>query len=200
MVAKSVWYFPSPKGQANTEKTLNMSKERALEMGIKHVIVASTTGTTGLRAVEFFAGSGIKVIVVSHQAGLNVQGHPMSQEVRKKIESQNTPLLIATNVLSSPGRFSRNAAGWKRSDYTLYNTIFPIDMIADTLRMFCQGMKVCVEIVLMAADAGLIPMDQEIISISGTARGADTAIVAKPAYMTNIFDFKIREIIAMPKP
>jgi len=38
-----------------------------------------------------------------------------------------------------------------------------------------------------------------VIAIAGASQGADTAIVAKPAYSTNFFDLKIREIIAMPR-
>ena len=77
--------------------------------------------------------------------------------------------------------------------------MFPFDVMADTFRMFCQGMKVCVEIVAMAADVGAIPIEQDVISIAGTGRGADTAIVIKPAHTLNIFDIRIREIIAKPR-
>jgi hypothetical protein len=65
--------------------------------------------------------------------------------------------------------------------------------------LFGQGIKVCVEVTIMAADAGLIPMDSEIIAIGGTAWGADAAVVLEPAHMTNFFDLKIKEIIAMPR-
>ncbi|GAJ14052.1 unnamed protein product, partial [marine sediment metagenome] len=71
--------------------------------------------------------------------------------------------------------------------------------IRDTLYRFGQGMKVCVEIVLMAADAGLIPMDREIMAIAGTDEGADTCIVVKPAYPSKFFDLEIREIVAKPR-
>jgi len=52
----------------------------------------------------------------------------------------------------------------------------------------------------MAADAGLIPMDREVIAIGGTAQGVDTALVISPAHMNNVFDLRIREIIAIPRP
>jgi len=72
------------------------------------------------------------------------------------------------------------------------------ELIAHTLYCFSQGMKVAVEIAVMAADANLISPKEEVIAIGGTGQGADTAIVVKPAYSTNFFDLKIREIIAMP--
>ena len=59
-------------------------------------------------------------------------------------------------------------------------------------------MKVAVEVTLMAADAGVIPVDQAIVAIAGTGRGADTAIVIQPANTTNFLDLDIHEIIAKP--
>jgi hypothetical protein len=60
-------------------------------------------------------------------------------------------------------------------------------------------MKVCVEIVLMAADAGLINVDREVIAIGGTSSGADTAIVVKPSHSMTFREFEIREIISKPR-
>jgi hypothetical protein len=62
-----------------------------------------------------------------------------------------------------------------------------------------EGIKVAVEIAVMAADAGLVPTDQEIIAVGGTGGGADSAIVLKAAHMNNFFDLEIREIIAKPR-
>jgi hypothetical protein len=62
-----------------------------------------------------------------------------------------------------------------------------------------EGTKVCVEITLMAADAGLIPVDADVISIGGSGRGADTALRIQPANAAKFFDLKIREIIAKPR-
>jgi len=50
----------------------------------------------------------------------------------------------------------------------------------------------------MAADAGLIPINKNVVCVAGTGHGADTAIVVKPAHSSNFFDLKIAEIIAMP--
>jgi hypothetical protein len=51
----------------------------------------------------------------------------------------------------------------------------------------------------MAADAGLIPLDRDIIAIAGSSQGADTALLIKPANASRFFDLKIREIIAKPR-
>ena len=59
MVGKVV-YFPKI-GRENTEEVLRIAKERADELGIKTILVATTRGDTGARAVEVF--NGMKVMV-----------------------------------------------------------------------------------------------------------------------------------------
>ena len=44
-------------------------------------------------------------------------------------------------------------------------------------------MKVVLEIAAMAADAGLVRTDEDVICIGGTGRGADTAVVLQPNYV-----------------
>jgi len=73
------------------------------------------------------------------------------------------------------------------------------DIVANTLRILGEGMKVGCEITLMAADAGLINTEKDTISISGTGRGADTALVLKPANTQSFFDLKIKEILCKPR-
>jgi len=67
------------------------------------------------------------------------------------------------------------------------------------LRTFGQGVKVCYEITIMACDAGLIKAKEEVIAIGGTGRGADTAMVIKPANMNTFFNIEAREILCMPR-
>ena len=54
------------------------------------------------------------------------------------------------------------------------------EMVANTLRIFGEGMKVACEITLMAADAGMIRTDDDIIAMGGTGKGLDTALVLRP--------------------
>lgn len=75
----------------------------------------------------------------------------------------------------------------------------PAQVVAHALRMFGQGTKVCVEIAVMALDAGLIPFGREIIAIGGTGRGADTALVLTPAHSRQFFATWIHEIICKPR-
>jgi hypothetical protein len=57
---------------------------------------------------------------------------------------------------------------------------------------------VAVEIALMAADAGLVRTDQDVIAVAGTAEGCDTALLVQPTNSYRFFDLKIREVICKP--
>jgi len=163
-------------------------KNYAQAEGIKDIVVASTTGETGVKASKVFKG--FNVVVVSHHVGFREPGvWELKEENRRKILKNGAKILTATHALS----------GVERAVRKKFQTIMPLELIAHTLRLFGEGTKVCVEIAIMAADAGLIPVDREVIAIGGTSRGADTALVMKPATASRFFDLKIREIIAKPR-
>jgi len=184
---KSILYFSNP-GESNTEETLKAAKERAEQLGIKDIVVASTRGPTGLKAVEVFKG--YNIVVVPHVTGMRELGtQEMSEDAMEKIKQAGAKIVVAAHTFS----------GVNRAIQAKFDTMYPAGIIAQTLRLFGQGMKVVVEITAMAADAGVIPIDGDVIAIAGTGKGADTAVVIKPAYSHNIFDMIIREIIAKPR-
>ncbi len=185
---REIVYFEE-KGEMNTDETLRLAKERALELGIKYVVVASTSGRTGKKAVDVFKDTGINVVIVTHQMGYKEENKLLMDEELRRFIEQNARLVIASDIFTTVPRLVTQKYG----GFTPYN------VIADTLRLFCQGMKVCVEIAVMAADSGAIPTNEEVIAIAGTAKGADTAIVLKPANVHRFFDIDIREIICMPR-
>jgi len=181
-------YFGSS-GEGNTDRTLELARKRAEELGIKSIVVASTSGATGLKAARLFQG--YNVIVVRHFTGFSKPNYQeMSQENRAVIEAAGAKVLTCSHALSGMGR----------AVFRKFNTMQAPDLIANTLRsMFCQGMKVAVEIALMAADAGLVRTDEEIVAIGGTGGGADTAVVLKPANTWTFFDLHIAEVICKPR-
>lgn len=186
VIKKSIIYFSNP-GPECTDDTLKVSKKRAEELGIKDIVVASTRGATGLKTVEVFKG--YNVIVVPHMTGVKGRGiQELSDEMANKIKAGGGKVHIA-----SPVMHALTWATWKK-----FNTMYPGGIIAQTLRILGEGMKVVTEITAMAADAGLIPMDKDIIAIAGSKKGADTAVVIEPANSINFFDMIIKEIIAKP--
>ncbi|MBW1989233.1 MAG: hypothetical protein JRI97_06770 [Deltaproteobacteria bacterium] len=179
-------YFDSP-GRANTEKTIELAKKRAEELGIDEIVVASTHGDTGLLAVEAFPGA--KVAVVTYHCGFNVPFETvMKPEVRETLQRRGAAVVQATHALS----------GLERSIAKKHGGMYPVLLMADVLRLFGHGTKVCVEVSIMAADAGVLS-GKEVVAIGGTGRGADTALVIKPANQSDLFDMRIREIICKPR-
>lgn len=185
-VEKTILYFTSP-GEANTDETVAAARERAQELGIRDIVVASTRGGIGAKAAEAFRG--YNLVVVTHSTGLRAPGQQeLTPENANKIRAEGAHILTTTHAFSGV-----NSAIQKKFD-----TMYPAGIIAQTLRLFGQGMKVVVEITAMAADAGMIPHDKDIIAIAGSSRGADTAVVVRPATTGNLFDLIIKEIIAKP--
>jgi len=183
---KSITYFEE-RGEKNTDETLKAAKKRAEELGIRDIVVASTRGGTGVKAVEVFKG--YNVVVVTHSTGFREPGaQELPDDVKAKIEAGGGVVLTTNHAF----------AGVDRAIRRKFETVGPSDLIAQTLRMLGQGMKVVVECAAMAADSGLIPVEQDVISIAGSGRGADTAVVLKPAHVQAIFDTYVREIIAKP--
>jgi hypothetical protein len=72
------------------------------------------------------------------------------------------------------------------------------EIMAYTLRIFGEGMKVACEISLMAADAGLIRTGEPTVAIAGSGRGADTAIVLTAANAQAFFEMKVMEVLCKP--
>lgn len=179
-------YFDTP-GKINTLETLQKAHARAKESGIEEIVVASTKGDTAHAALEIFTGFALKV--VTYHCGFKEPFQTiMPAKVRKELEEKGIAVVSATHALS----------GVERAVAKKHSGIYPALLIADTLRLFGQGTKVAVEIAIMAADAGVLS-GKDIISIGGTGRGADTALVLKPANQSDLFDLKIREIICKPK-
>jgi len=174
-------------GPENTEETLRITKARAEELGIKTVVVATTVGDTAVRSVEVLEG--LKVIVVTHVTGMReADVQEFTEENKKKVESKGGIVLTTGHAFTGIG-------GAMRKKFQMY---LVGDVIANTLRVFGQGMKVVCEIVLMAADSGLVRTDEDVIAIGGTGRGADTAVVLSPVNTSDFFDMKVKEILCKP--
>jgi hypothetical protein len=183
---REITYFSSA-GPNNTEKTLALAKQRADALGLRTILVASTTGETGLAAARLFKGQ--QVVVVAHSHGFRqANTQEMPAETMEAIRAAGARLLVCQHALGGVGRAVRVRLGTYEVD----------EIIAHTLRLFGQGLKVAVEISLMAADAGLATVGEPTLAIGGTGRGADTAVILRPVNVMHFFDLSILEIICMP--
>ncbi len=175
-------------GPKNTSETLCLAKKRADELGIRNVIVASTSGNTGVNASEVFKGCNL--VVVSHVTGFtqpNVQ--QLLPKNREILESRGVKVLTAAHAFGTLGRAVANK----------FESIQLDGIISGVLRLFGQGVKVGCEISCMATDAGLVNAGEDVIAVGGTGGGADTALVVAATNTHTFFDLKIREIICKPR-
>lgn len=180
-------YFKKP-GRENTWRTLEIASKRAEELGINNVVVASTTGETGLMAVKLFHKKNL--VIVTHSTGFAKPDYQeLKPEFAKKIEEAGFKILTCQHAFGGAGRAVRKKLG----TYELE------EIIAYTLRIFGEGTKVALEIALMATDAGLISTEEACIAVGGTGRGADTAVLLKPANAQAFFDLRVMEILAKPR-
>jgi hypothetical protein len=184
-------YFDKPGGKENTDKTLLIARRRADELGVKNIVVATTIGDTGVKAVDVFTG--YRVIAVTHTDGFRgPNNQELTEENRQIIESKGGIILTATHAFGGIHRALGRGEGPPPPGLAMG------DVIAQTLRTFGQGMKVALEIAAMAADAGLVRVDEDMISVGGTRRGADTAVLLRPSYVHRFFETRVKEILCKP--
>ncbi len=189
---KSTYYFDAP-GPANTRDCAEIALERARELSIGKVLVASTTGKTAEEFHRVFQGTGVSLVIVTHVVGFTKPGEwEFSKETARRLESSGVTIVTGTHALSGLERaFSRSAkvGGGSRTE-----------AVAEALRRVVSvGLKVAVECTLIAADQGVVSPGEEVIAVGGTASGADTVCVIRPAHTSSFFDLQVREIVAMPR-
>ena len=183
-----VFYFDK-KGSVNTDRALEIALACCEEKGIRKIVVASSTGKTTLRLHDK-AKPSIEVIAVTYGAG---------SKYREEVEefNRNRETLVEKGIRIVRGIHALSAT--ERTFENKYKSGFiPLNIVADTLRMFSQGMKVCVEVAVMAAEAGFVTPDEEVVAVGGTGTGADTAVVLKPAYAAGMFETKFKAVLCMP--
>ncbi|WP_456327598.1 pyruvate kinase alpha/beta domain-containing protein [Archaeoglobus sp.] len=189
MIERKIVYFDKP-GYMNTEATLKLAVERCEELGIRYLVVASSSGETGMKAYELVKDKDINLVVVTYHTGFYEEGvNSMKPEIEEFLRNNGVRIVRQSHILSGLERsFTRKFGGLSRTE-----------AVAEALRaLFGHGLKVCVEITIMAADSGAIPIE-EVVAVGGRSRGADTAVVIRPAHMNNFFDMQIKEIICMPR-
>jgi hypothetical protein len=182
-----ITYFETA-GKENTDAVMEIVKNRARELGIKTVVIASYRGYTAEKAVR--ALDGLKIIIVAGflEPTTKNLAETFTQGDEKLIRSKAT-VLIATHLFSGISRAVRKK----------FSSSSPGEIIAQALRMVGVGIKVGIECTIMAADAGLVSTDEDIIAIAGTRSGADTAFVVRPVNSQDLFDLKVKEILCKPK-
>jgi hypothetical protein len=186
---KIVTYFEKP-GADNSEESLNIVNKAIDEYNYRHLVVASTTGVTGQLFAEALKDKNINLIIVTHSHGFKEPNSiELTKEVREKIQAAGATVYTGTMITH----------GLETALAKKFSGLYPALLVAHSLRRLCEGVKVCCEMVMMVADAGLIPEGEEILTVAGTGRGADTVTVMRAAASKRFLDLKVLEILAKPR-
>lgn len=192
MIEKTITYFEKP-GKENTKDCAEIAVNRAKELGLKYIVAASTSGSTARIFAEAVKDTGIQLVIVTHAVGFSKPGvWEFDTETAEKLEKDGIRIIKGTHALSGLERAMtrrQNLGGASRTE-----------AVAEAFRRTISvGFKVAIECVLIAADQGEVPVDDEVIAVGGTEEGADTVIVVKPSHTARFFELQVREFAAMPR-
>lgn len=178
---ETIVYFETP-GRVNTPQVLSLVRERARARAIGKVVLASTKGDTARVFLKDFDGSGLGLVVIPWQFGFKDRPQPFPLGLVTEIEEKGHQVHFGTMLFHTENLYGVNTP----------------TVMANLLRIFGQGTKVCVEIIMMACDGGCIETGETVIAVAGTGAGADTAVVATAAPSTRLTGLRIHEIICKP--
>ena len=189
MIKRETVYFDPD--QNNTKATIEAAKKTVLEQDIKYVVVASSSGTTGVKVAEAFKDTEVKVVVVTLFATSTTKP---SKEKLDRIKELGGEVVTGTHAfMGVPESLSKIKEGY----------VTPNTLIRETLRRFSQGTNVCADIVMMATDSGAIPPGVEVVAISGMGTNCDTAWIIKSCGSFNFFEkiggLEFLELVALPR-
>ncbi len=175
--------------EMDTSQVLATASDYSIKHDINDIVLATTKGNTAIAGGDIFR-KGSNIIAVTHSTGFVRENYQeLESSVAKKIEEKGIRILTSVMPFHSWNDHYRKRSG----------AVMPTTIIADTLRLFGQGTKVCVEIVMMACDAGMIPQGKPVLAIAGTGKGADTVLYVLGRNSRKFFDMKILDVVAKPK-
>lgn len=188
MAKKEIVYFDKP-GESNSDAALQAALGYLAE-GKRHFVVATTRGNSGARFAQALSGKGANLVCVTHSAGFR---EPNTVEItsdnRARIESLGGRVHMGTILTHSI----------ETSLAEKFQGLYPTTLVAQTLRLFSQGAKVAIEIVMEACDAGLIPEGEEVVAVAGTSWGSDTVLLVRSAASKRFLDLHVLEIACKPR-
>ncbi len=190
-------------GPSNTDETIEIVKKVSSEY--RYLVVASITGDCAIRAAERIRNTNVICVTcpqgmgweVDHmisgpfedipelqkirddwkESGLSRVPMQITEMNRERLKSLKVPIIQGTIPFFGPS-FSMRLH---------LQHVTSLDILAKTLELISTGTLVCLECVLMAVDAGVIPEQVPVLAIAGTERGLDTAWVIKSCASANLF-------------
>lgn len=197
-VIRKVYYFDEP-GTQNTEDVLEAVVKYLNKIKMEYLIIASTSGKTALKFAEVLKVKKITVICVSEPPSRKIFGDQwpcINPKMKKKLEALG--VVVIDRV---PYKFHDSVL-----ELAKWHVPIAEHIVGDTLAFVGgQGLKVAVEAMFMAVQAGYVEPDKDVIAVAGYGGGADTAIVVKTCFPETLFSsdpqkrLEVREILAMAR-
>jgi hypothetical protein len=197
-VVREVYYFDEP-GAQNTDDVLKAVVKYIEQVEMEYLIIASTSGKTALKFAEGLNSEKIKIICVSEPPSRKIFGDQwpcIDPEIKRRLEALR--VIVVDRV---PYKFHDSVL-------ELAKWYFPVPehIVGDTLAFVGgQGLKVAVEAMFMAVQAGYVEPNKDVLAVAGYGGGADTAIVVKTCFPETLFSsdpekrLEVREILAMTR-
>ena len=192
-IGVNAWaYYFSTHGESNTIKTIELTRKRAQELGIKKIVIASETGLSALKAHEILKE--FTIIVVSSAVGTGVKGSVIG-DLKIGISEED----VYTALISKGVKIVRGTDPfWNLSANTQIIDTGKLGMMF--YKVVSSGFHVCITAVIEATDAGYLAKGEEVAALAGSFVGLDTAIIATASNSVDFFScFEVNEIICKPR-
>jgi hypothetical protein len=205
-------------GPVNTDETITILQNAP--QSLEFLVVASVTGDSAIKAAERIKNR--KIICVTCPQGMFWEVNAMNADLFDKIpelksrreEWQKRRLDRVPLSVTAENKAKLGALGVPivRGTIPFFGPSFSMrlhlrkptsmDVAAKTLELISPGTLVCMEAVLMATDAGLVPEGDLVYAAAGTEMGLDTAWIVRSSASANLYHptkgFRFVELLAKP--
>ena len=190
-VAQVTHFEDTAQWKQNTAAVVDIVAKELKSSRLRHVVMATCTGYTAAQFAPLAkANPKVNFVRVKMSPAVDaLYDVKWNSRYGTVMEKAGISLVGGTHALTG---------GVDRALRAKFQGFPPTAVIAETLYLFSQGMKVCVEVIAMACDAGVLPEGVKVIACAGTGNGADTGIVATSAASANLFEMRIHRVLAMP--
>ena len=205
---------------------ITIAKERAEKFEVGNIIVATNTGATATLVHQAF-GSGYRVYAVGNPAAAHTKrlvGHSgISETTQKNLEAIGIRVVLKTQSLFQA--MERGGAKYDiGANFDIWGHTFKVahldeviektcskgqfnavSIIFNTLQLFGESLRVCIEVTMMAADSGQLPLDKDCLAISRPSDISNcphAAVVMRPSRTMDIFmgNLRIKDVTLVPGP
>ena len=177
-ILAEITYFEQA-GEGNTRAVLDIALARCQQGDIDAIVMASSYGDSAKLAAKVFKDSGEKLLVVG-----------------EVLDGRQSPPEDVCSELQAAGH--QVIWGMPMGAMSAFTHDQSAGLVADTFRRVSEGFKVVSEIVLIAATQGFLLPGQKVLSMAGTHRGLDTAVVATAAPFTAFKNYEVNEVLCKP--